>query len=439
MRRRIVITGIGCVTPVGTDLETIWDNLTAGRSGVGPLTLFDASNFPTRIAAEVRNWDMSDVGEDPRLWAHCHRQTRFAVGAAFKAVRSSGILESGIHPARLGVFLGCGEPFEDFHDFARVISNSCPGGEFREDTFSQQALRIFRPDAERDLEPDMPACRIAALFNAQGPNANCIAACVSSAQAIGRAASVIRRGEADAMLCGGSHTTIHPFGVTGFQRLSALSTRNADPAGAARPFDKERDGFVIGEGGAVVVLEELEHARHRGAHIWGELLGYGSSQDAYRITDTRPDGSGVAAAINRCLKDAGLNTSDIDYINAHGTATVLNDKVETAAIKRAFGADAYRIPISSTKSMHGHATTACAAIELSVCLLALHHQVVPPTINYHTPDPECDLDYVPNIARERRCKHIMSNSVGFGGQNAALIVSRYDEKSHATAPVPRVA
>lgn len=437
MRRRVVITGVGCVTPLGSNLDSIWRNLTAGRSGVGRLTLFDASSFPTRIAAEVRDWDLSDVGEDPRRWAHCHRQTQFAIGAAFKAVRQSGILQSGLHPSRFGVFLGCGEPFEDFNRFTQSVCQATDQGEFQATRFHQTALRIFDPDGEREHEPDMPACHLAALFHAHGPNANCIAACVSSAQAIGRAASLIRRGEAEAMLAGGTHTTIHPFGVTGFQRLSALSTRNDDPATAVRPFDRERDGFVIGEGGAIFVLEELEHARRRGAFIWGELTGYGSSQDAYRVTDTRPDGSGVAKAILRAVKDARLNVDDIDYVNAHGTGTPLNDKVETIALKRAFGEHAYRVPISSTKSMMGHATTACAAIELAVCLLALQHQVIPPTINYRTPDPDCDLDYVPNVPRERRCRHMLSNSIGFGGQNAALVVSRFDERTHAV--VPRVA
>jgi len=425
---------MGCVTPLGAHLDDLWSKLTAGRSGVGRLTLFDPRNFPVRIAAEVRDWDLSDVGEDPRLWAHCHRQTRFAIGAAVKAVRQSAILQSGLPPTRLGVALGCGEPFEDFSRFTMAINDSYVDGEFQRDRFTQTALGLFDPEDERENEPDMPACHLARLFNAQGPNSNCIAACVSSAQAIGQAASMIRRGEADAMLCGGTHSTIHPFGVTGFHRLMALSTRETAPEKAACPFDRERDGFVIGEGGAVFVLEELEQARRRGAFIWGELTGYGSSQDAYRITDTRPDGSGVAQAILRALRDAGLNLDEVDYINAHGTSTIMNDKIETLAIKRALGAHAYRLPVSSTKSMLGHATTACAAIELAICLLALNNGVIPPTINYHTPDPDCDLDYVPNNARELRCRHVLNNNIGFGGQNAALIVSRYDERKAVSVP-----
>ena len=277
----------------------------------------------------------------------------------------------------------------------------------------------------------MPASHLAARFDAQGPNANCIAACVSSAQAIGESARLIRRGEVDVMLAGGSHSVIHPFGLTGFQRLSALSTRNSDPASAVRPFERDRDGFVLGEGAAIVVLEDLDHALRRGAEIWGELTGYGSSQDAYRITDARPDGRGTAAAIRRALDDARLNLDDIDYINAHGTGTVLNDKIETLAIKQVFGPQAYNIPISSSKSMLGHFTTACGAIELAISLLAIRYGVVPPTINYENPDPDCDLDYVPNVAREIDCRHVLSDNIGFGGQNAALIVSRYDERSPA--------
>jgi 3-oxoacyl-[acyl-carrier-protein] synthase II len=427
MRRRVVITGMGGVTPLGTDIDEMWSNLTAGRSGVGRLTLFDPHSLPVRIAAEVRNWDLSDVGEDPHRWEHCHRQTQFAIGAAVKAVGQSGILQSGLPPQRLGVALGCGEPFEDFTRFTKAIQESCAEGAYQGERFNQTALQVFDPESERENEPDMPACHLAQFFNAQGPNSNCIAACVSSAQAIGQAASMIRRGDADAMLSGGTHSTIHPFGLTGFCRLRALSTRQTAPECASCPFDRERDGFVLGEGGAVLVLEELEHARRRGAFIWGELTGYGSSQDAYRITDTRPDGSGVARAILRALKNARLNPDDLDYVNAHGTSTILNDKVETLALKRALGAHAYRLPVSSTKSMLGHATTACAAIELVICLLALNHHVVPPTINYHTPDPDCDLDYVPNQARELRCRHVLSNSIGFGGQNAALVVSSYDE------------
>jgi 3-oxoacyl-[acyl-carrier-protein] synthase II len=337
------------------------------------------------------------------------------------------------------VYLGCGEAFEDFSQFTESICRTARQGDFQLEAFTDTALRVFDPDAEREYEPHMAACHLAALFDAQGPNANCIAACVSSTQAVGEAARIIRRGDADVMLTGGAHSVIHPFGLTGFQRLEALSTRNDQPEAAVRPFERDRDGFVIGEGAALFVLEELEHARQRHADIWGELTAVGSAQDAYRITDTHPEGRGAATAMQLALAEAGLNVDDIDYINAHGTGTILNDKIETLATKRVFGRQAYRIPISSSKSMHGHFTTASGAIEMAVSLMAIRFGVIPPTINYEHADPECDLDYVPNIAREVPCTHVMSNSIGFGGQNAAVIVSKFDEPSSATVAIRRAA
>lgn len=439
MRRRVVITGVGSVTALGGTARQTWDGLVQGRSGVGPLTLFDASQFPVRIAAEVRGWSLRDVGENPRLWAHCPRQTRFVIGAAKMAFRDAVLENRYVNPTRFGVYLGCGEPFEDFERFTRSICESSRDTSYDPDAFTETALRIFDPDMEREYDPSVAARHLAGLFDAQGPNANCIAACVSAAQAIGESARLIRRGSADIMMCGGAHSTIHPFGVTGFQRLSALSMRNDDPGRAVRPFDRERDGFVIGEGGAVLILEDLEHARSRNAPILAELTGYGSAQDAFRITDSHPEGRGTRTAIRRALDDAHLDPDDIDYVNAHGTGTVMNDQVETAAIKAAFGTHAQRLPISSSKSMIGHTTTACGAIELSICVMALQHRVVPPTINYEQRDPLCDLDYVPNTARELECRHVMSDSIGFGGQNAALIVSRFDEPLHSSISLSRAA
>ncbi|MEX0938098.1 MAG: beta-ketoacyl-[acyl-carrier-protein] synthase family protein [Pirellulales bacterium] len=432
MRRRIVVTGVGCVTPIGNEVGTFSDNLLAGRSGIGHLTVFDASRFPVRIAAEVRDWHLQDVGEDPLRWRHCPRQTRFAVGAALQAAQQAEIRDARINPLRMGVYLGCGEPFEEFDAFTSSVCSSLGEAGYQEERFLSCALRLFDPETEREFEPDMPGIHLASILNAQGPNANCIAACASSTQAIGEAARIVRRGEADVMICGGAHSTIHPFGVTGFHRLAALSS-NSDPATAARPFDIDRDGFVIGEGAAIFILEELEHARRRGAEILAEVSGYGSSQDAFRVTDVHPQGRGTVAAIERALADARLNPEDIDYINAHGTGTVLNDKVETLALKRVFGSHAYRVPVSSTKSMLGHATTACGAIELAVCLTALRRDAIPPTVNHEKPDPDCDLDYVPRYARELRCTHILSDNIGFGGQNAALVVSRFDEPSRSIA------
>jgi 3-oxoacyl-[acyl-carrier-protein] synthase II len=435
MRRRVVITGLGCVTPLGSDERVVWDRLTAGKSGVGRLSLFDASRFPVRIAAEVKNWSIAEVGEDPLRWQHHPRQTLFAVASGIQAIREAGLNVghnpypgSKVDPLRFGVYLGCGETYQDWNQFTQQMADSLEGEQFHPEVFSERALRLWRSDEELELELNMPAAHLAARFNAQGPNLNCIAACASSSQAIGEAAEMIRSGETDVMLAGGAHSMIHPFGISGFHRLSALSMRNDDPSHAVRPFDRERDGFVVGEGAAIVVLESLEHAQRRGAEIWAELTGYGASQDAYRITDAHPEGRGAASCMTRALTDADLRPDQISYVNAHGTGTVLNDKVETLAIKKVFGDDAYRVPVSSTKSMLGHFTTAGGAIELVIGILAIRNGVLPPTINYEYADPDCDLDYVPNVARESACRHVLSNSFGFGGQNVALVVSQFDER-----------
>jgi len=423
MRRRVVVTGMGCVTPLGAELEQVWQRLTEGQSGIGPITLFDASNFPVRIAAEVRNWDISEVGEPPERWEDQPRHTAFVVAAAKKAVRSAGLEDARIDPLRFGVSLGCGETYPDFAQFGQLMAVAVGSGRFESETFVRTSLENGRSGSGVLWELNAPAYYLAGMFDAQGPNANYTAACVSSSQAAGEAAEVIRRGEADVMLAGGAHSMIHPFGLTGFHRLCVLSVRNDQTA--MRPFDRDRDGFVIGEGAGIVVLEELEHARNRKAEIWGELAGYGSAQNAFRITDSHPEGRGISDCIERALDDAQLNPDQIDYINAHGTGTVENDRVETLGIKKVFGPKAYRVPISSTKSMVGHLTTGCGALDLIVSLMTLRTGVVHPTINYETPDPECDLDYVPNVARQVPCKHVLSNNFGFGGQNAALVVSRY--------------
>lgn len=431
MTRRIVVTGMGCVTPIGNSISELKTGLYSGRIGVRHLSLFDASSFPVQIAAEVQNWDMSACGEDPRRWNSTPRQTQFAIGAGLEAARHAGISDWQGSAERFGVYLGCGEPFADFQTFVRTVHDSLESGDCEPSAFLQNALKVFNPETECEFEPDMPGIHLASMLGAEGPIANCIAACVSSTQAIGEAARMIEQNETDIMLCGGAHSTIHPFGLTGFQRLSALSTHNADPQSAVRPFDADRDGFVIGEGAGMFIIEDLEHALARGAEILGEVSGYGSSQDAYRVTDSHPEGRGTTAAIGQALASAKMNPEDIHYINAHGTGTVLNDRVETLAIKHAFGQQAYRIPVSSTKSMLGHATTACGAIELAVSLISLQAGVIPPTLNHDTPDADCDLDYVPHTPRELSCRHILTNNIGFGGQNAALIVSRYDGRSPA--------
>jgi 3-oxoacyl-[acyl-carrier-protein] synthase II len=425
MRRRVVVTGIGCVTPLGTDIDTLWQNLRNGASGIGPTTLFDARNFPTQISAEVRNWDVSAVGEDPERWKYQGRHTHFAVGAAKQAVTASGVLDSSLDPTRFGVYLGSGEGQQDFNRFTQMMMSAIEGDSLDIAKFTESGLEILNPLSELEQEPNMPAGHLAGMFDAQGPNLNCLTACAASSQAIGEAAEIIRRGEADVMLSGGTHSMIHPFGVTGFNLLTALSTHNDEPTKASRPFDRNRDGFVLGEGAGMVVLEELEHAQRRGAPIFGEVVGYGSTADAYRITDTHPEGRGAAKCLRMALDDAQLNIDDIDYINAHGTSTEVNDKVETLAIKRVFGDQAYKIPVSSTKSMMGHLIAAAGATEFIICLLAIRDNVLPPTINYETPDPECDLDYIANAARDIGCDSAASNSFGFGGQNITLIASRF--------------
>jgi 3-oxoacyl-[acyl-carrier-protein] synthase II len=411
---------------MGNDVEGMWSGLKEGRSGVGQLTVFDAQHFPTKIAAEVKNWDITDTGEDPQQWRYRARHTRFAAGAAKEAIAQSGALESPLDPTRFGVYVGCGEGNQDFASFSRMIlSGLTDEGGLDISRFVKYGLETLNPMAELEQEPNMPAGYLAGMFNAQGPNANCLTACAASSQAIGEGTEMIRRGLADVILAGGAHSMIHPFGVTGFSLLTTLSTRNDEPERASRPFDRLRDGFVLGEGAAMVVLEELERAKRRNAPIFGELLGYGSTADAYRVTDIHPEGRGAIACMQMALHDAQLNPSDVHYVNAHGTSTAVNDKVETLACRRVFGADADRIPVSSTKSMMGHLIAAAGVTELIVCLMAIRDGVLPPTINYENPDPLCDLDYVPNQAREARCDVALNNSFGFGGQNITLIVGRY--------------
>ena len=292
--------------------------------------------------------------------------------------------------------------------------------------FTQKGMEILEPDVEIEQEPNMPVGHLAAMFNAQGPNANCLTACAASSQAVGEATEIIRRGEADVMLSGGTHSMIHPFGVTGFNLLTALcQDSNEAPTKASRPFDKNRSGFVLGEGAGMVILEELEHAKKRGAHIWGEIVGYGSTADAYRITDIHPEGRGAIGCMNMAIADAGLNPDQIGYVNAHGTSTQVNDRVESRACHQVFGANAKNVPVSSTKSMMGHLIAAAGATELIVCLLAMRDQILPPTINYETPDPDCDLDYVPNKAREAKINYALNNSFGFGGQNISVVAARF--------------
>ena len=425
MRRRVAVTGIGCINPLGHDVATVWKRLLNGDSGVAETTIFDASHFPTKISAEVKDWDVSVAVDDAETWRRRARHTQFAAGAAKQAADSAGLAELQIDPLRFGVYLGSGEGSQDFESFTKMIVQALDGDDLDVAKFTKAGLELLNPTTELEQEPNMPAAYMASLLDAQGPNVNCLTACAASSQAIGEATEIIRQGDADIMLSGGTHSMIHPLGVTGFNLLTALSTRNDDPTAASRPFDRMRDGFVLGEGAAMLILEELEHAKKRGADILGEIIGYGSTADAYRITDIHPEGRGAISCMTMAIKDAGIESSDIDYVNAHGTSTTVNDKVETLACKRVFQDRAMDTPVSSTKSMMGHLIAAAGATELIVCLMAIRDGILPPTINYENPDPVCDLDYVPNEPREAKCDRALSNSFGFGGQNVSLVVSRF--------------
>jgi 3-oxoacyl-[acyl-carrier-protein] synthase II len=428
MRRRVVITGMGAITPLGHNAEELYRQQIEGRSGVGRITHFDARTFPTQIAAEVRDFDLRRfLGSDAQRFEHAGANCRFALAAARQALEDAGVLSGGVDRRRFGLYLGTGEGQQDFFAFISLIGRCYQPDTQTVDTrrFTELALQELHAGREREQEPHTTAGHLAEYFDLRGPNYNCLTACAASSQAIGEAVELIRRGDADIVLSGGSHSMIHPFGVTGFNLLTALSTRNDEPTKASRPFDALRDGFVLGEGAGMVVLEELEHARRRKAHIYAEITGYGLSADAFRITDSHPEGRGAIACMADAIRDAGLRPEDIGYINAHGTSTQVNDRVETLAIKKVFGEYAYRVPISSSKSMLGHLIAAAGVVELITCVLAIRHGVLPPTINYEHPDPECDLDYIPNVARQQQVEHVLSNSFGFGGQNVSLVVSRF--------------
>jgi 3-oxoacyl-[acyl-carrier-protein] synthase II len=424
--RRVVITGMGVITPLSDTVEDLFRTQLAGQSGIGPITHFDASTFPTRIAGEVKNFDLGRYLQQPHAWARTSATSRFGAAATRLALEDAGLLSNGFDRTRFGVYLGTGEATEEVEMHLGLV-----GQMYHPDTgvdivaLSRLCSASYTAEGQREHELHMPSARIAEYFDLQGPNYSCLTACAAGTQAIGEALELIRRDEADLMLAGGAHSMIYPTGLTGFNLLTALSTRNDAPQKASRPFDRMRDGFVIGEGAGVLVLEELEHAKRRGALIYAELTGYGSTGDAFRVTDSHPEARGAIACVQAALKDARLNPADIGYINAHGTSTRLNDLVETLAIKRVFGEQAYRVPISSSKSMLGHLIAAAGSVELIISIMAMREGVLPPTINSEVPDPECDLDYIPNVAREAKVEHVLSNSFGFGGQNAALIASAF--------------
>jgi 3-oxoacyl-[acyl-carrier-protein] synthase II len=431
MRKRVVVTGMGVITPLAHNIEDLFQSQLQGKSGVAPIRGFNASRFPTTFAAEVKNFDLKRLVPDSGRWDHSGVNSRFAAAATHQALSDADILGMGnVDPTRCGVYLGCGEGIQDFEGLVALIAQNYRPEQRAMDNgaFTAAALERLSPERESEQEMHTTTGHLAAHFGLEGPNYSCLTACAASSQAIGEATEMIRHGDADILLSGGSHSMIHPIGVTGFNLLTALSTNGADPTKASRPFDLTRDGFVLGEGSGMLVLEELEHARKRGARIYAEITGYGSTCDAFRATDSHPEGRGAIACISAALADARLNPSNIGYINAHGTSTKVNDSVETLAIKKVFGEQAYKTPVSSSKSMLGHLIAAAGAVELIISILAMRRGVLPPTINYQTPDPECDLDYIPNVAREKRVRHILSNSFGFGGQNVSLVASQFTDE-----------
>jgi 3-oxoacyl-[acyl-carrier-protein] synthase II len=420
---------MGAITPLGHTVADLYQSLLEGRSGVGPITHFNASRFPTKFAAQVKGFDLRRYIREPKRFENSGSNTRFALGAARQALEDSSLLDNAhVDRSRIGIYLGSGEGIQDFHHLVALVAQTWKPEKRAIDApaFEEAGLRHFHPGRELEQELHTTTAHLADVFDLQGPNYNCLTACAASSQAIGEATELIRHGDADIMLSGGSHSMIHPLGVTGFNLLTALSTHNADPCKASRPFDLQRDGFVLGEGAGMLVLEEVEHAKRRKATIYAELTGYGTTADSYRVTDSHPDGRGAIACIRGAVRDSGLAPEDVGYINAHGTSTQVNDRVESLAIKKVFGEQAYNTAVSSSKSMLGHLIAAAGAVELIISVMTIRKSVVPPTINYEVPDPECDLDYVPNEAREKRVRHVLSNSFGFGGQNISLIVSRFD-------------
>lgn len=433
MTERVVITGMGIVCPLGHDVETLWQAILAGKSGVAKTTIFDASTFPTTFDAEVKGYDHSQYTKNPQLHEHSNRGSGFVVGAAAQACRQAVIdVETdeptdGIDRSRLGIYLGAGEGSVD-NDvfFASILEGwNAEKNEMDWGRWAKVAFDRMEPIRELEQEPNMPAAHLAMLTGARGPTRSCLTACAASTQAVGEAAMLIRKGDADVIIAGGAHSMIHPLGVTGFNRLTALSTRNDSPETASRPFTASRDGFVLGEGAAILILESLTSAKKRGVEILAEVIGYGSSSDAFRVTDMHEEGRGAALAINAALSDAGITYQDVDYINTHGTSTTENDSVETKAIKAVFKEEAKNIPASSVKSMLGHLIGAAGAAELITCVLAIRDNIAPPTMNLNDPDPALDLDYVPNKPRKMPVNVAMNESFGFGGQNNVVIVKRW--------------
>jgi len=405
--RRVVITGLGVVASVGHDVASFWSSLVAGKIGIDRVTLFDPSSFACQIGAEVRDWDVT-VHMDPKEARRNDRYTHFGFVAAKQAVADSGLDMSREDPDRVGVIIGSG--IGGMHTYETQLQ-----------VLHDRGPRKVSPFTIPSLIGNMCSGLVAIEYGARGPNFGMVSACATGTHSLGEAAHAIRRGDADVMVAGGSEAAVTPFAYASFCSMKAMSTRNDEPKRASRPFDKNRDGFIMGEGAGVLVLESLEHARARGARVYCELLGYAATCDAYHITQPDPDGKGLSMAMRRALASAQVAPAEVDYINAHGTSTPYNDKFETLAIKREFGAAAYKVAISSTKSMTGHLLGAAGGIESVICVKTIETGVIAPTMNLDEPDPDCDLDYVPNAARQARVRTVLSNNLGFGGQNASVI------------------
>jgi 3-oxoacyl-[acyl-carrier-protein] synthase II len=412
-KRRVVITGVGVISPVGNNRETFWDNLVAAKSGIRPIDRFDTEGFPARIAGQVREFVPTDyIGK--KETRRMDRFIQFACAAARLAVEDARLKIDDSNRTRVGVWVGSGIGGMETYDiqFKNMIN---------------KGIGAVSPFFFPMLIPNMAAGQVSIQLGAKGPNGCTVTACATGTNSIGDAYRLIQRADADVMITGGAEATITPMAFAGFCAMKALSTRNDHPEQASRPFDAERDGFVMGEGSGIVVLEELEHASRRGAPIYAELTGYGTTGDAYHIVQPEPGGDGAARALALALRDAGVKPEQVDYINAHGTSTRVNDAMETAAIKKVFGNHAQKIAVSSTKSMHGHMIGAAGGVELIVAAMACKFDLVPPTINCTIPDPDCDLDYVPNVARKMAVRVALSDSLGFGGHNAALLVKKFME------------
>ena len=411
--RRVVITGLGVISPVGSDIPTFWKNLTEGRSGVTKHEAFDTTGYDCLIAGEIKGFDPTPWFKTPKDARRSDRFTQFAMAGAKLALEDSGIDLAKTNLERFGVIVGSG--IGGLQTIEAEVQRLHDKGPSKLSPFTI-AMMIS----------NMASGLISMEYGLSGPNMAIVTACATSNNSIGEAWRIIKFGDADAFVAGGTEATISPIGVAGFSCMRALSTRNDEPEKASRPFDKDRDGFVMGEGAGVVILEELEHAKKRGAHIYCELVGYGATADAYHMTAPRPEGEGASRCMQIAMKHAKVTPAEIDYVNAHGTSTPLGDICETKAIKDAFGADAYTTPVSSTKSMTGHLLGAAGGVELAACVLAIRDGIIPPTINLDNPDPECDLDYVPHTAREAKVKVALSNSFGFGGHNSTLVIRAYE-------------